>query len=77
MGVATGAAGEVKVWDSTYSAEIRVTRSRTTQKANGNGYFDDPPQTSSGELAMIKVTSTTLQGLVFKIHQHADLVTDE
>lgn len=68
---------EIKVWDTTYSAEVIVKRSRTTQKANDRGFFDEPSITSSGELASVKVTSTTLEGLVLKIKQHADLLEDE
>lgn len=72
-----GTPNEVRVLDSTYQATIQVERSRTTRKANARGYFDDSPQSSAGQLAQVVVTSTTLEGLVLKIKQHADLLTDD
>jgi len=72
-----GQPNEMQVLDSTYSATLTVRRSRTTRKANANGYFDAPPLTSDGELACLKITSTTLEGLGLKIKQHTDLLEDE
>lgn len=72
-----GTPGEVKVLDSTYTAEVVVKRHRTTEQANERGFFDGLPTTTAGELASIKVTSKTLEGLVLKIKQHADLLEDE
>lgn len=72
-----GQPNEVRVLDSTYKATVKVERSRTTRKANERGYFDNPPQSSAGQLAEIVVTSSTLEGLVLKVKQHADLLTDE
>lgn len=73
----TGLANEVQVLDATYHATLVVNRARTTRKANERGYFDAPPLTSNGELASLKLTSMTLEGLVLKIKQHVDLLEDE
>jgi hypothetical protein len=66
-----------KILDESYEAELVVKRTRITKTANGNGYFDDPAVTSKGELASVKITSTTLTGLQLKIKQHTDLLEDE
>jgi len=72
-----GTPNEFRVLDSTYSVSIEVQRSRTTVTANDNGYFDEPERTSAGRLARIELTARTLEELVLKIKQHADLLEDE
>lgn len=72
-----GSAGEVQVLDSTYTAVIIVARSRTKRTADGGGYFNSPPETSSGEMANIKIHATSLTNLALKIKQHTDLLEDE
>lgn len=73
----SGSPNESKVLDSTYSAEVVIRRVRTVERANERGYFDEPPVKNADELTTLKLTSTTLEGIVLKIKQHVDLVEDE
>lgn len=68
---------EVKVVEESYEAYVTIKRHRVIARANANGYFDDPEKAEDRLLVDIKLSSTSLEGIVLKIKQHSDLVEDE
>jgi hypothetical protein len=76
MARGNGNPNEIKILDESFDALVIINRSRVALKANANGYFDDPAQSSKGILTKVEIAASDLETLKLRIKQHVDLVDE-